>query len=74
MSVNRRREEDNSLQLGYVQITPKTAPILLKILELESEAATITMVANALGEDRNVVYDFIKEAERDSRQFLICND
>jgi hypothetical protein len=67
-------QPNNPLQLGYVQITALTAPILIKILEIESEGATIPKIAHGLDMDPNSVREFIKDAERDSRQFLICND
>ena len=62
-------KEDNSAR--YVQITNRTARILLKILDLESEGVTIPKLTTELGFP---VGEFIKEAEEDSRQFLAFND
>ena len=67
-------EAESSRQMRFVQITRTTARILLKILELESKGVTVTLLSETLRMDRTSVYDFIKEAERDSRQFLDFNE
>lgn len=66
--------DDDARRMGFVQITPKTARILFKILELESEGVTIGLLAEKLRMQRSEVYEFIKQAEKDSRRFLDCND
>jgi len=61
----------------YVQITEKRARILIKILELERQGITqaeLVKVMAAEGIDKNVTYTFLRDAAKDSREFLTVQD
>lgn len=73
MTAHQAADENKVSDLGYVQITSQTAPILIKILELESREVTIPDLIKTSGKKPSVVHSFIKECEQDPRQFLAFN-
>lgn len=73
MSIRLHIEEDASKQKKFVHITEPYAQIILKILELESEEATLPTIEEELKKinvSASKVSEFIKLATDDARGFL----
>jgi hypothetical protein len=73
LSVKLIIEEDSSKQKKFVHITEAYAQILIKILELESDEATLPAIEEnlkAVKISANKVSEFIKLATDDARDFL----